>query len=89
MRRDLSDLVVFEMANNHQGSVKHGLKIIDEMSRIARRHRVRGAVKLQYRNLESLIHPHFASRSDVKHIPRFESTRLGTVEKQSWEWPRP
>ena len=25
------DLFVFEMANNHQGSVEHGLRIIDAM----------------------------------------------------------
>ncbi len=76
MTTDLNDLVVFEMANNHQGSVDHGLKIINEMAKIARRHRVRAAVKLQYRHLETLIHPAYSSSTDIHHIPRFFETRL-------------
>jgi len=69
-------LHIFEMANNHQGSVEHGLAIVDEAARLARRHGVRAAVKLQFRELDSFIHPAVKGRDDVKHIPRFESTRL-------------
>jgi N-acetylneuraminate synthase len=69
-------LFVFEMANNHQGDVEHGLRIISEMGQIAGRHGVRAAVKLQYRDLDSFIHPDYLERTDVKHIPRFLSTRL-------------
>lgn len=71
-----NELVIFEMANSHQGSVEHGKKIIEEMGKIARKHNIKAAVKLQYRNLETFIHPDFKGRTDVKHIPRFESTRL-------------
>lgn len=70
------DLFIFEMANSHQGSVEHGMDIIHEMSKIARKHNVRAAVKLQYRNLDTFIHPDYKDRTDVKHIPRFMSTRL-------------
>ena len=70
------DLIIFEMANSHQGSVEHGLKIIQEMGKIARKYNVKAAVKLQYRNLDTFIHPDYKGRTDVKHIPRFESTRL-------------
>lgn len=70
------DLFIFEMANSHQGSVEHGMDIIHEMSKIARKHNVRAAVKLQYRNLETFIHPDYKERTDVKHIPRFMGTRL-------------
>lgn len=70
------DLVIFEMANSHQGSVEHGQNIIHEMGKIARRHNVKAAVKLQYRNLDTFIHPEYKGRKDVAHIPRFESTRL-------------
>jgi N-acetylneuraminate synthase len=69
-------LFVFEMANNHQGDVDHGLRIISEMGQIAGRHGVRAAVKLQYRDLDTFIHPDYVSRTDFKHIPRFLSTRL-------------
>lgn len=76
MSEIFKDLHIFEMANNHQGSVEHGLKIIDAVARIARNHGIRAAVKLQFRELDSFIHPDYKGREDVKHIPRFESTRL-------------
>jgi sialic acid synthase SpsE/quercetin dioxygenase-like cupin family protein len=69
-------LFVFEMANNHQGDVEHGLRIINEMGQIAGRFGIPAAVKLQYRDLDTFIHPDFISRRDVKHIPRFLDTRL-------------
>lgn len=70
------DLFIFEMANSHQGSVEHGIDIIHEMARIARKYNIKAAVKLQYRDLDTFIHPDYKGRTDVKHIPRFESTRL-------------
>lgn len=71
-----NDLFIFEMANSHQGSVEHGIKIIKAMGRIARKYNIRAAVKLQYRNLDTFIHPEYVKRNDVKHIPRFLGTRL-------------
>lgn len=71
-----TDLFIFEMANSHQGSVEHGINIIKAMSRIARKYNIKAAVKLQYRNLDTFIHPDYIDRSDVKHIPRFMSTKL-------------
>jgi len=70
-----SPLFIFEMANNHQGDVAHGRRIIDEMAKIARRFGIRAGVKLQYRNLETFIHPEFRT-ADHKHIKRFLSTEL-------------
>lgn len=79
--KDLFDrLFIFEMANSHQGSVEHGCDIIRAMAKIARKYNIRAAVKLQYRELDSFIHPDFKGRTDVKHIPRFESTRLKTEQ---------
>ncbi len=74
------DLFIFEMANSHQGSVEHGMDIIHAMSKIARKYNVKAAVKLQFRNLDNFIHPDYKGRQDVKHIPRFESTRLSVEE---------
>lgn len=71
-----NELFIFEMANSHQGSVEHGIDIIRAMGKIARKHNVKAAVKLQYRNLETFVHPDYKERTDVKHIPRFMSTRL-------------
>ena len=72
----LDDLHIFEMANNHQGSVEHGLAIIDAAARVARAHRIKAAVKLQFRELDTFIHADYRGRKDVAHLPRFESTRL-------------
>lgn len=70
------DLFIFEMANSHQGSVEHGIAIIKEMAKICRRCNIKGAVKLQYRELDSFIHTSYKGKKDAKQIFRFESTRL-------------
>ena len=72
-------LFIFEIANNHQGSLQHGLDIVEAMGRIARKHRIRAAVKLQYRDLATFIHPDFRS-GDHKHIKRFLSTELPAAD---------
>ncbi|MDF2587716.1 MAG: cupin protein [Anaerocolumna sp.] len=71
-----TDLFIFEMANSHQGSVEHGIDIIKHMAKIARKYNIKAAVKLQYRNLDTFIHPDYKTRTDVNHIPRFMSTKL-------------
>ena len=76
MGSPLRDLFVFEMANNHNGSVEHGVRIIAAVARIARQAKIKAAVKFQFRDLETFIHPDFKHREDVKHIGRFMSTRL-------------
>ena len=70
------NLFIFEMANNHQGSVQHGLDIIHVLGKVSRKYQINAAVKLQYRDLDTIIHPDYIDRTDVKHIPRFLSTRL-------------
>lgn len=84
MSQNLFDnLFIFEMANNHQGSLEHGLRIVHAMAEIARRHGIRAAVKLQYRDLDTMIHPAYKQRKDVKHIPRFLETRLDDNANQA------
>ena len=77
---DFRDLFVFDLANNHQGSVAHALNIIRATGQVVRRHGVRGVFKFQFRHLDSLVHPTHRQNSDNKHIPRFLSTRLGWNE---------
>lgn len=77
---DFNDLFTFELANNHQGSVPHGLRIIREIADIAKKAEVRGAIKLQFRELDSFIHPKHKENSDNKHIPRFLSTCLSETQ---------
>ena len=80
MSKLFEDLYIFEMANSHQGSVEHGIDLIKAMAKIARKYNVKAAVKLQFRNLDTFIHPEYKGRTDVKHIPRFEGTRLSYEE---------
>lgn len=70
-------LFVFEMANNHQGSVEHGKTIIRAMREASRGFDdFQFAVKLQYRNLDSFIHPDYKNRQDIKYVKRFNDTEL-------------
>lgn len=71
-----NDLFVFEMANNHQGSVDHGREIIRHLKNSAAGFPFRFAVKLQYRNLDTFIHPAFRDRQDIKYVKRFLDTEL-------------
>ena len=93
MSKLFEDLFIFEMANSHQGSVEHGIDIIKEMGKIARKNNIKAAVKLQYRDLDSFIHPDFKDRTDVNHIPRFMSTPANdaaassVMERQSGTYP--
>lgn len=77
---DFEELFVFDMANNHQGDLGHGLDIVRAVGAVARQEGVRAALKFQYRQLDTFIHPAHRDTKKNKHIPRFISTRLG--EKQ-------
>ena len=69
-------LIVFEMANNHMGSLEHGLRIIREIHAACRDLPFRFGFKLQYRDLDTLIHPAYRNRTDLKYVKRFSETRL-------------
>src|SRR3989338_6319094 len=66
-------LIVFEMSKNHGGDVQHGLRIVREFSAITRETRVKGAVKLQFRNLKSYIHPQHRKDGDERMRRYFTS----------------
>lgn len=71
-------LFIFEMANNHQGSVEHGKQIIRELSEVSGKYadRFEFAVKFQFRDLDTFIHPEYKGRTDIKNVKRFQDTRL-------------
>jgi N-acetylneuraminate synthase len=76
MEKIFENLIIFEMANNHQGDVNHGIKIIKALGELARKYKLNAAVKFQYRDMDTFIHKDYVTRTDVKHIPRFLSTKL-------------
>jgi len=74
---DFRNFFILDLANNHQGSVEHGLEIIRRHGEVVRDHGVRAAIKFQFRDLDTFIHPKHFNGSSNKHIGRFLSTRLG------------
>src|SRR5262245_31344283 len=70
------ELFILDLANNHQGSVEHGIKIIEGCADAVAKHGVRAGIKFQFRNLPEFGHPDERSGSKNKHVPRFLSTRL-------------
>ena len=80
--KDLSPrpLFIFEMANNHTGSVEHGLRIVKAMKEAAKGFPFNFAVKLQYRDIDTFIHPDYKNRTDLKFVKRFSETRLSWDE---------
>ncbi len=73
---NFNGLFIYDMANNHQGSLQHGLKIINAVGKVSTEKKVRGALKFQFRHLDTFIHPEFKDNPALQHIPRFMSTRL-------------
>ena len=73
---DFNELIILDVANNHQGDLKHGLNIIKAMGKVVNDLGMKAALKFQFRQLDTFIHPDFKKRDDVAHIPRFFSTRL-------------
>lgn len=69
-------LIILDLANNHNGSVDLGKQIIDGVAEAAEGLSFRVAVKFQYRELDTFIHPDFRDRMDLKYVKRFLSTRL-------------
>lgn len=73
-------LFIFEMANNHGGSITHGLKIIRDIHKVSRKFDFNYGFKFQFRDLKTFIHPHFKKRMDLKYIKRFSQTELSPLE---------
>ena len=74
-------LFIFEMANNHQGSVEHGKRIIREIRSVCDKFpEFDYAFKFQYRDLDTFIHPDFKDRTDIKNVKRFKDTRLDMTQ---------
>ncbi len=71
-----NNLFIFEMANNHMGDLDHGLEIIRQVRRITKGFDFKFAFKLQYRDLDTFIHPAYRDNMEFKYVKRFSQTRL-------------
>lgn len=70
------NLFVLELANNHWGSKTRGLKIIRDFGTIVRYNNIKAAIKLQFRDVDSFIHPNFKGSTDSRYIKKTEDTKL-------------
>jgi len=74
-------LFVFEMANNHMGDVEHGLRLIREFATVKNKFpEFDFALKFQFRNMDTFIHPDYRDRMDLKYVKRFSETRLSHAQ---------
>ncbi len=73
---NLRPLFIYEMANNHMGDVEHGIRIVRELKAASEGFPFGFCVKLQYRDIDTCIHPAYKDRYDLKYVKRFSETRL-------------
>ena len=73
-------LFVLELANNHWGNVNRGIKIIRDFATVARVNSVKVAIKLQFRDVDSFIHPNFKGTTSSRYISKTEKTKLSLQE---------
>lgn len=74
------NLFVLELANNHWGDVQRGLKIIRDFATVSRVNSVKTAIKLQFRDVDSFIHPSFKGYTESRYIKKTEATKLSIDE---------
>jgi sialic acid synthase SpsE len=77
------NLFVLELANNHWGDLDRGLKIVRDFATVARINSVRTAIKLQFRDVDSFIHPSFKGYTESRYIKKTEATKLSIDEFKS------
>ena len=73
---DFKNLIIFDLANNHQGNLDHGKLIIDTFSNKSKNYDFNFGIKFQFRNLDTFIHKNHKNKTDINHINRFQGTRL-------------
>ena len=66
-KRIFENLFVLEAANNHNGSMEKGLKLIQDYGQICRQNNVKAAIKLQFRKMDSFVHPEFKGSDSSEH----------------------
>ena len=70
------NLFVLEMANNHQGKLERGLKLIRDHGMIVRFNNIKAAIKLQFRDVDKFIHPNFKGNKEYRYVKKIEETML-------------
>jgi len=77
------NLFVLELANNHLGDVERGLSQIEEFSQVVRFNNVKAAIKLQFRDMTSFVHPDYIGDQNIKYIKKTTEKKLTKNEYKS------
>ena len=75
----LENLFVLELANNHWGSLERGLDIVSQFSKVVRYNNIKAAIKLQFRDVDSFIHPKHKDH-ESRYIQKTLATKLSKKE---------
>lgn len=78
--RIFENLFVLELANNHWGDVERGKRIIQEFGAVVRHNRVKAAIKLQFRDVDSFIHNQAKGNKALRYVWKTEKTKLSEHE---------
>ena len=70
------NLFVLELANNHWGDVKRGLKVINDFANVVRYNSVTAALKLQFRDVDNFIHPDYSDHTELRYVDKTRRTKL-------------
>ncbi len=81
------NLFVLEAANNHCGDIERGLKLIRDHAVVARQNNVRAAVKLQFRKMDTFVHPEFKGSvsSEEKSLYYIQKTEAKALTKEEYQ----
>lgn len=74
------NLFIFEMANNHMGSLNHSLRMVHEFAEVKKKYDYNFAFKFQFRDIDTFIHPNYKDRMDLRYVKRFTETKLSDKE---------
>lgn len=74
------NLFVLELANNHLGDVKRGIKIIKDFGNVVRHNNIKAAIKLQFRDVDNFIHKKYKGNTETRYIKKTEATKLSKKE---------
>ncbi len=69
------ELFVLEVANNHCGDVARGFDIIRRFAAVVHQHKVRAAIKLQFRDVDTFIHTGHRN-DDTRYIKKTLATQM-------------
>jgi N-acetylneuraminate synthase len=79
MSKLFENLYVLDIANNHFGDLNHGLKIINQFSKIVKKEKIKATFKFQFRDLDTFIHKSELNNKNNHYVKRFLDTKFSEL----------